>query len=115
MPRNDERADSGRTAQDAQPQQNQQAATQQPDEQRGAAADSRSGLGELFASAAVRWGIGVAGFVLFLFALGQAVGLDLLGMFAEALGSQTGQWLVVAVFGLFLVAVARRGIGTLRA
>jgi hypothetical protein len=29
--------------------------------------------------------------------------------------SQTGQWLVVAVFGLFLVAVARRGIGTLRA
>lgn len=101
--------------QDAQSQQNQQAATQQPNEQRKVAADSRSGLGELFASAAVRWGIGVVGVVHVLFALGQAVGLGLLGMFGEALGSRTGRWLVVAVFGLFLVAVARRGIGTLRA
>jgi hypothetical protein len=83
---------------------------QQPAGQRGGADGAGGGLGELLASAAVRWGIGIAGFVLFLFAIGQAVGLNLLGMFAEALSSQTGQWLVVAVFALFLIAVARRGI-----
>ncbi|RDI72389.1 hypothetical protein [Halopelagius longus] len=76
----------------------------------GRRADVRSGLGALFASAALRWGLAVAGFVLFLFAIGQAVGLDLLGMFAEALSTETGRWLLVAVFALFLIGVARRGI-----
>jgi hypothetical protein len=64
----------------------------------------------VFASAALRWGIGIAGAVLFLFAIGRAVGVDLLGLLAEALTTQTGRWLAVAVVGLFLVAVARRGI-----
>lgn len=115
MSRDDERADSRRAEQDGQPQQNQQNAAQQPNGQGASPTDARSGLGEVLASAAVRWGLGIAGFVLFLFAIGRAVGLDLLGMFVEAVGSQTGQWLLVAVFALFLIAVARRGLGTLRA
>lgn len=93
-----------------QPQQTQQVVNEQPAGQQGNTTRSDSGLGEVFASAALRWGIGIAGFVLFLFALGQAVGLDLLGLFADALSSQTGRWLLVAVFALFLIGVARRGI-----
>ncbi|ELZ33450.1 hypothetical protein C474_05200 [Halogeometricum pallidum JCM 14848] len=83
---------------------------ERPAGEQGNAERSDSGLGAVFAGAALRWGIGIAGFVLFLFALGQAVGLDLLGLFAEALSSQTGRWLAVAVFGLFLISVARRGV-----
>ncbi|MFC6824299.1 hypothetical protein [Halopelagius fulvigenes] len=86
---------------------NQPATDQRP---AGRRAEARSGLGTLFASAALRWGLGIAGFVLFLFAIGQAVGLNLLGMFAEALSTETGRWLLVAVFALFLIGVARRGI-----
>ncbi|WP_435153431.1 hypothetical protein [Haladaptatus sp. DFWS20] len=60
-------------------------------------------------------GLAVVGFVLLLFALGQAVGFDLLGLFAEAVSSQTGRWLVVALFALLLIGVAERGLrGTLR-
>ncbi|WP_266076724.1 hypothetical protein [Haladaptatus caseinilyticus] len=60
-------------------------------------------------------GLAVIGFVLLLFALGQAVGFDLLGLFAEAVSSQTGRWLVVALFALLLIGVAERGLrGTLR-
>lgn len=97
----------GETRAENQPAANQPAASQQPAERR---TDARSGLGELFAGAALRWGLGIAGFVLFLFAIGQAVGLDLLGMFADALNTETGRWLLVAVFALFLIGVARRGI-----
>lgn len=86
----------------------QPAANQQPAGRRG---DGGSGLGELFAGAALRWGLGIAGVVLFLFAIGQAVGLDLLGMVVDALNTETGRWLVVAVFALFLIGVARRGFG----
>ncbi|MDS0299638.1 hypothetical protein NDI76_12885 [Halogeometricum sp. S1BR25-6] len=130
MPHTDEDADSRRAqrandtkpqAQDerapdrsgGQPQEgsgNQAQRTQRVADERPAGERSGSGLGAVFAGAALRWGIGIAGFVLFLFALGQAVGLDLLGLFAEALSSQTGRWLAVAVFGLFLVGVARRGV-----
>ncbi|SFR52925.1 hypothetical protein [Halogeometricum limi] len=94
--------------------QTQTAANERADGQQGNTTRSGSGpgsgLGALFASAAMRWGIGIAGFVLFLFALGQAVGFDLLGLFADAISSQTGRWLVVAVFALFLISVARRGV-----
>ncbi|MDS0294302.1 hypothetical protein [Halogeometricum luteum] len=93
-----------------QPQQTQQVVNERPAGERGNTERSDSGLGAVFAGAAVRWGIGITGFVLFLFALGQAVGLDLLGLFAEALSSQTGRWLAVAVFALFLISVARRGV-----
>lgn len=68
----------------------------------------------LLANAAIRFGLLAVGFVLFLFALGQAVGFGLLDLFIEAITSQTGRWLVVAFFGLMLIALARTGIqGTL--
>lgn len=63
-----------------------------------------------FAAAAVRMGLTIIGVVVLIFALGQAVGLDLLGLFVEALNSQTGQWLVVAFFAILLIAAAQRGI-----
>lgn len=65
-----------------------------------------------FASTAVRAGLTVIGLVLLLFALGQAVGLPLLGMVADAVSSQTGQWLVVAFFAILLIAAAQKGIPT---
>jgi hypothetical protein len=61
-----------------------------------------------FASTAVRAGLTVIGVVLLLFALGQAVGLPLLGMATDALSSQTGQWLVVAFFAIMLIGAAQK-------
>ncbi|WP_458188553.1 hypothetical protein [Haladaptatus sp. NG-WS-4] len=55
-------------------------------------------------------GLAFVGFVLLLFALGQAVGFDLLGLFADVVSSQTGRWLVVALFALLLIGVAERGL-----
>ncbi|WP_227354360.1 hypothetical protein [Haladaptatus salinisoli] len=60
-------------------------------------------------------GLAVVGFALLLFALGQVVGFDLLGLVVDALSSQTGRWLVVALFALLLIGVAERGLrGTFR-
>ncbi len=55
-------------------------------------------------------GLAIVGFVLLLFALGQAVGFDLLGLVADVVSSQTGRWLVVALFALLLIGVAERGL-----
>lgn len=63
-----------------------------------------------FASVAVRTGLAVIGLVVVVFALGQAVGVNLLGMAAEAVTSQTGRWLVVAFFGLLLIGAAQHGL-----
>lgn len=68
-----------------------------------------TGPEEWFAMSALRIGLVVIGFVVLLFALGQAVGLNLLGMAADALTTQMGRWLLVAVFGLLLIALALRG------
>lgn len=62
-----------------------------------------------FARGIVRMGLVVSGTVLLLFALGQAFGLDLLGMVADFLATQTGQWLAVAFFALVLISVAASG------
>lgn len=64
-----------------------------------------------FARSTLRIGLAVVGFVLLLFALGQAVGMDLLGLVADALGTRVGRWLVVALFALVLIVVALRGFG----
>ncbi|PSQ00243.1 hypothetical protein BRC89_02630 [Halobacteriales archaeon QS_4_70_19] len=50
------------------------------------------------------------GFVLFLFALGQAVGFGLLDLFVDAVTSQTGRWLVVAGFALLLIFLGQQGL-----
>lgn len=67
-------------------------------------------IAEWLASTTVWVGVGGIGIVLLLFALGQAVGIPLLSMAAEAVSSQTGRWLVVALFALALVGLAERGI-----
>lgn len=65
-----------------------------------------------FATTAVRTGLTAIGVVLLLFALGQAVGLPLLELAAEAVTSQTGRWLVVAFFAVLLIAAAQRVVTT---
>ena len=69
-----------------------------------------SGLSGWFANATARIGITIVGFALLLFALGQAVGADLLGLAVDAVTSQTGRWLVVAAFALLLIVGAQRGL-----
>lgn len=85
---------------------------QQPDETDGTRRDERppeASTTSFFARGIVRMGLVVIGTVLLLFALGQAFGFDLLGMVAEFLGTQTGQWLAVAFFALVLISVAAGG------
>ncbi|MFC6732204.1 MULTISPECIES: hypothetical protein [unclassified Haladaptatus] len=93
---------------------NQQSATQQGGTQQGAGQQgqqpAQTSQASWFANTAIRVGVVLIGFVLLLFALGQAVGANLLGMVAEALSSQTGQWLVVAFFALLLIGAAQRGV-----
>lgn len=67
-------------------------------------------LTDWFANGFIRGGIILVGFTLFLFALGQAVGLGLLDMFVGAVTSQTGRWLVVAAFALLLIFVGQQGV-----
>lgn len=66
-------------------------------------------IADWLAASTLRVALTVLGFVLLLFAIGQAVGLDLLGMLVEALETNTGRWLVVAFVGLLLIALALRG------
>lgn len=66
-------------------------------------------IADWLAASALRVALTVLGFVLLLFAIGQAVGLDLLGMVVGALETNTGRWLVVAFVGLLLIALALRG------
>ena len=68
-------------------------------------------VGEWFAESTLRVALAVFGFVLLLFALGQAVGIDLLGMVVDALSTQMGRWLLVAFFALALILIAVRGFG----
>lgn len=72
--------------------------------------ESTAAATDWFAATTLRTGLAVVGFVLLLFALGQAVGLPLLGMAADALSSETGRWLVVALFALLLIAIAGRRV-----
>lgn len=67
--------------------------------------------GEWFAESTLRIALAVFGFVLLLFALGQAVGIDLLGMVVSALSTQMGRWLLVAFFALAIIVIAVRGFG----
>lgn len=70
----------------------------------------RRGFTDVFASTTLRLLVTIIGLVVFLFALGQAIGFDLLGVTADALATQTGQWLVVALFALLLIGVAQRAV-----
>lgn len=71
---------------------------------------SSDGLTDWLASSALRASIVIIGFLLFLFAIGQAVGLELLDMFIGAVTSQTGRWLIVAAFALVLIFIGQQGV-----
>lgn len=77
----------------------------------GTTAENRSDgdLAGWFASTAARVVLVIVGVVVLLFALGQLVGIDLLGLTAEALSSELGRWLLIAAFGLLLIGLAQRG------
>jgi polyferredoxin len=83
------------------------------DEPRGDHATAERGRadrgGDYLAESTLRVSLAVVGFVLLLFALGQAIGIDLLGTIGRALSSQIGRWLVVAFFAILLIALAVRG------
>lgn len=64
------------------------------------------GPGEWFARATVRWAVVLVGFVVLLFALGQAFGVPLLGMVVDGLTTWTGRWLVVAFVALLVIVAA---------
>ncbi|WP_255169737.1 hypothetical protein [Natrononativus amylolyticus] len=59
--------------------------------------------------------VAIVGLVVVLFAVGQALGADLLGMLANALATQTGQWLAVAFIALLVVGAAMRAMAFTRA
>lgn len=86
----------------------------QGNSERSGRADDRPGddVAGWFAASTLRVALAFVGIVLLLFALGQAVGLDLLGMVADALATEVGRWMLVAVFALVLILLAVRGFGT---
>ncbi|TYL40611.1 hypothetical protein CV102_03315 [Natronococcus pandeyae] len=71
--------------------------------------------GAWMASTVVQTIVVLVGLAVVLFAVGQAVGADLLGMVGEALATHTGQWLAVAVIALIVVGAALRAMSLTRA
>lgn len=75
---------------------------------------SREKQATIITRSILRIALALVGFLLLLFALGQAFGLDILGMFAEFTQTWTGQWLLVAIFALALIIIALKGWGRTR-
>ena len=69
-------------------------------------ANRESAVTGWLASTAIRWALVVVGFVLLLFALGQAFDTPFLGWVVDAATSETGRWFVVALVALGLIALA---------
>lgn len=61
-----------------------------------------------FTETAVRGGIALLGVVLVLFAVGQIVGIELLGSLVDFLTSSLGAWLIVGLLGVLLIVAASR-------
>lgn len=72
---------------------------------------SSSDTGEWLATSTLRIVLAVVGLFVLLFGLSMAMGVDLIGMLADLLGTELAQWLLVALVGLLLVIVAVRGFG----
>lgn len=66
-------------------------------------------MSQWLAESALRIGLALVGLVLLVYALGRAVGVDLIDIVVDALLSPIGRWLVVAFFALLLIVVAQRG------
>jgi flagellar biosynthesis protein FlhB len=71
--------------------------------------------GAWFTSTVLQATVATVGLVAVLFALSMALGIDLIGMLAEALSTQTGQWLAIAFVIILLTGAAIRALGYLRA
>lgn len=69
------------------------------------------GAADWLTQSALRVGLALLGVVLLLYALGRLVGVDLLAMLADALTSEWGRWIAVAVVALALIGLALRGFG----
>lgn len=64
---------------------------------------------EIIASSTLRVGLAIFGLVLLLFAIGQLVGVDILGMIVNVLESPEGRWAIVAFVALVMIVLALRG------
>lgn len=74
--------------------------------------DKRTADGSMFrwlAESVLRIGLSIVGLVLLVYALGRAVGVDLLAIVVDTLVSPVGRWIVVAAVGFLLIVVAQRG------
>lgn len=67
-----------------------------------------------FMGSALRMGLVVLGFIILVFALGQATGVDLFAIIGEALNTETGRWLAIAFFALLLIFGALAGFRSRR-
>ncbi|MGQ3720680.1 hypothetical protein [Natrialba aegyptia] len=70
----------------------------------------RFSIGAWLLSTAVQTIVVLGGLAVALFALGQAVGADLLGLIGGALTTHTGQWLAVAFIALLVISTALRAM-----
>jgi hypothetical protein len=68
-----------------------------------------TGTAEWFAASTLRIVLAVVGLVVLLFGLGMAMGIDILGAIVTVLETEVARWLLVALFGLFILFVAVRG------
>lgn len=71
--------------------------------------DDGEGAVEAIAASTVRLALLVLGLLLLLYAVGQAVGFDVLAMISDALDTQEARWLIVAFFALVLITISLRG------
>ena len=76
------------------------------DANRGGDGTRENAMAGWLASTAIRWALVFVGFLLLLFALGQAFDTPLLGWVVDAATSETGRWLVVALVAVGLIALA---------
>lgn len=76
--------------------------------------ERRAGPGMWLTSTLMRTLVAIIGLIAVLFALSMALGVDLLGMVAQALTTQTGQWLAIAVVVLLLTGMAMRALSYAR-
>lgn len=82
----------------------------QPAEQDGSRS-SGAAFRRWLASSALRSGLVLLGAFLFLTALGQLSGIDVLGLLAELMATDAGRWLFIAVVAIALIALAVYGVG----
>lgn len=64
---------------------------------------------EFVATSTVRVGFLALGFLILLYAVGQILGMNVLGMLSDVLDSHEVRWMIIAFFGVVLITLAFRG------